>query len=67
MQVFILGQHQACCILMLAFLLDRLSVTMVMIVLFVSFMVHIYTIGYMADDPGYQRFFSYVSLFTFAC
>jgi NADH-quinone oxidoreductase subunit L len=37
-----------------------------MIVLFVSFMVHIYTIGYMADDPGYQRFFSYVSLFTFS-
>ncbi|WP_114833772.1 NADH-quinone oxidoreductase subunit L [Aquicella lusitana] len=49
-----------------AFLLDRLSATMAMIVLFVSFMVHIYTIGYMADDPGYQRFFSYVSLFTFA-
>lgn len=49
-----------------AFLLDNLSVTMVLIVLFVSFMVHIYTIGYMADDPGYQRFFSYVSLFTFA-
>jgi NADH-quinone oxidoreductase subunit L len=50
----------------IAFLLDRLSATMIMIVLFVSFMVHIYTIGYMADDPGYQRFFSYVSLFTFA-
>lgn len=50
----------------IAFLLDRLSATMVMIVLFVSFMVHIYTIGYMADDPGYMRFFSYVSLFTFA-
>lgn len=49
-----------------AFLLDRLSATMIMIVLFVSFMVHIYTIGYMADDPGYTRFFSYVSLFTFA-
>lgn len=47
-------------------LLDRLSATMVFIVTFVSFMVHIYTIGYMADDPGYQRFFSYVSLFTFA-
>ena len=50
----------------IAFLLDRLSATMIMIVLFISFMVHIYTIGYMADDPGYQRFFSYVSLFTFA-
>lgn len=49
-----------------AFLLDRLSVTMTMIVLFVSLMVHIYTIGYMAEDPGYTRFFSYVSLFTFS-
>lgn len=49
-----------------AFLLDRLSATMLIIVLFVSFMVHIYTIGYMAGDPGYTRFFSYVSLFTFA-
>jgi NADH-quinone oxidoreductase subunit L len=47
-------------------LLDRLSVTMIVIVTFVSLAVHIYTIGYMADDPGYQRFFSYVSLFTFA-
>lgn len=49
-----------------AFLVDRLSATMCFIVLFVSLMVHIYTIGYMQDDPGYQRFFSYVSLFTFA-
>jgi len=49
-----------------AFLLDRLSITMSMIVLFVSLMVHIYTVGYMADDPGYTRFFSYVSLFTFS-
>lgn len=49
-----------------AFLLDRLSASMSLIVLFVSFMVHIYTIGYMADDPGYQRFFCYVSLFTFS-
>jgi NADH-quinone oxidoreductase subunit L len=49
-----------------AFLIDRLSAVMVFIVTFVSFMVHIYTIGYMQDDPGYQRFFSYVSLFTFA-
>ncbi|MHB1949345.1 MAG: NADH-quinone oxidoreductase subunit L [Gammaproteobacteria bacterium] len=47
-------------------LIDRLSVTMTFIVLFVSLAVHIYTIGYMADDPGYQRFFSYVSLFTFS-
>lgn len=49
-----------------AFLIDRLSVTMITIVLFVSLMVHIYTVGYMAEDPGYARFFSYVSLFTFA-
>lgn len=49
-----------------AFLLDRLSATMIFVVLFISFMVHIYTIGYMADDPGYQRFFSYVALFTFS-
>src|SRR5579864_1452686 len=49
-----------------AFLIDRLSATMCMIVLFVSLAVHVYTIGYMADDPGYMRFFSYVSLFTFA-
>lgn len=49
-----------------AFLLDRLSATMLLVVLFVSLMVHIYTIGYMADDPGYQRFFCYVSLFTFS-
>ena len=49
-----------------ALLVDPLSTTMAMIVLFVSLMVHIYTIGYMADDPGYTRFFSYVSLFTFA-
>lgn len=49
-----------------AILLDHLSVTMLFIVNFVSFMVHIYTVGYMSDDPGYERFFSYVSLFTFA-
>ncbi len=49
-----------------ALLLDRLSAIMIFIVTFISFMVHIYTIGYMADDPGYERFFSYVSLFTFA-
>jgi NADH-quinone oxidoreductase subunit L len=48
------------------FLVDRLTVTMMCVVTFVSLMVHVYTIGYMADDPGYQRFFSYISLFTFA-
>ncbi|MGH8660516.1 MAG: NADH-quinone oxidoreductase subunit L [Burkholderiales bacterium] len=47
------------------FLIDRLSATMMLVVSFVSLMVHIYTIGYMAEDPGYQRFFSYISLFTF--
>ncbi len=50
----------------IAFLLDRLSVVMSVIVLFISLVVHIYTVGYMADDPGYTRFFSYVSLFTFS-
>jgi len=49
----------------IGFLIDRLSATMMLVVSFVSLMVHIYTIGYMADDPGYQRFFSYISLFTF--
>ena len=48
------------------FLIDELSATMMVVVTFVSLMVHIYTIGYMHDDPGYQRFFSYISLFTFA-
>ena len=48
------------------FLIDNLTATMMVIVTFVSLMVHIYTIGYMHDDPGYQRFFSYISLFTFA-
>src|SRR6202451_867190 len=48
------------------FLIDRLSALMMSVVTFVSLMVHIYTIGYMADDEGYQRFFSYISLFTFS-
>jgi NADH-quinone oxidoreductase subunit L len=48
------------------FLIDHLSVLMMTVVSFVSLMVHIYTIGYMADDPGYQRFFSYIALFTFS-
>ncbi len=50
----------------IGFLVDHLSVTMMVVVSFVSWMIHIYTIGYMRDDPGYQRFFSYISLFTFA-
>ncbi|CAG9933115.1 NADH-quinone oxidoreductase subunit L [Candidatus Nitrotoga arctica] len=48
------------------FLIDRLTVMMMLVVTFVSLMVHIYTIGYMVDDAGYQRFFSYISLFTFS-
>ncbi len=50
----------------IGFLIDPLSAMMMVVVTFVSLMVHIYTIGYMADDPGYQRFFSYIALFTFA-
>jgi NADH-quinone oxidoreductase subunit L len=48
------------------FLIDRLTALMITVVTFVSLCVHVYTIGYMADDPGYTRFFSYISLFTFA-
>ncbi|MCP4302271.1 MAG: NADH-quinone oxidoreductase subunit L [Gammaproteobacteria bacterium] len=48
------------------FLVDRLTALMMCVVTFVSLMVHIYTIGYMHDDPGYQRFFSYIALFTFS-
>lgn len=48
------------------FLVDKLTALMMCVVTFVSLMVHIYTIGYMHDDDGYQRFFSYISLFTFA-
>lgn len=47
-------------------LLDHLTVIMMLMVTFVSLLVHIYSMGYMKDDPGYQRFFSYVSLFTFS-
>lgn len=49
----------------LGFLIDPLTVVMLVVVNFVSLLVHIYSIGYMADDDGYQRFFSYISLFTF--
>ena len=48
------------------FLIDTLTATMMLVVTFVSLMVHIYTIGYMQEDPGYNRFFSYISLFTFS-
>jgi NADH-quinone oxidoreductase subunit L len=48
------------------FLIDHLTALMMTVVSFISFMVHIYTVGYMAKDPGYQRFFSYIALFTFS-
>ena len=48
------------------FMVDRLTAMMMVVVTFVSLLVHVYTIGYMADDDGYQRFFSYISLFTFS-
>ncbi len=50
----------------IGFLIDNLTALMMCVVTFVSLMVHIYTIGYMHDDPGYQRFFSYIALFTFS-
>src|SRR5260221_354893 len=50
----------------IGFLIDRLTALMMVVVTFVSLMVHVYTIGYMHDDPGYQRFFSYIALFTFS-
>jgi NADH-quinone oxidoreductase subunit L len=50
----------------IGFLIDKLTVLMMLVVTFVSLMVHIYTVGYMADDPGYQRFFCYTALFTFS-
>ncbi len=48
------------------FMVDRLTAMMLVVVSFVSLLVHVYTIGYMAEDDGYQRFFSYISLFTFS-
>ncbi len=50
----------------IGFLIDRLTALMMVVVSFVSLMVHVYTVGYMADDPGYQRFFAYIALFTFS-
>ena len=58
----VLGQAK----LEIGFLIDPLTALMMVVVTFVSLMVHIYTIGYMAEDPGYQRFFAYISLFTFS-
>ena len=48
------------------FLVDPLTAMMMVVVTFVSLMVHVYTIGYMSEDEGYARFFSYISLFTFS-
>ena len=50
----------------IGFMIDKLTAMMMVVVTFVSLLVHVYTIGYMAEDPGYQRFFSYISLFTFS-
>jgi NADH-quinone oxidoreductase subunit L len=50
----------------IGFLIDHLTALMMVVVTFVSLCVHVYTIGYMSDDPGYQRFFAYISLFTFS-
>ena len=50
----------------IGFLVDSLTALMMVVVTFVSLMVHIYTVGYMHGDPGYQRFFAYINLFTFA-
>src|SRR5687768_6399962 len=59
---FEVGSHVA----HVGFMVDRLTAMMMAVVTFVSLLVHVYTIGYMAEDPGYQRFFSYISLFTFS-
>ncbi len=50
----------------IGFLVDTLTATMMVVVTSVSLAVHVYTIGYMEEDEGYQRFFSYISLFTFS-
>ncbi|MFD0324413.1 NADH-quinone oxidoreductase subunit L [Lysobacter gummosus] len=59
---FQIGSYEA----HIGFMIDKLTAMMMVVVTFVSLLVHIYTIGYMADDDGYQRFFSYISLFTFS-
>ena len=50
----------------IGFLIDNLTALMMTVVTFVSLAVHVYTVGYMREDPGYQRFFAYISLFTFS-
>jgi NADH-quinone oxidoreductase subunit L len=52
--------------LQVGFQIDRLSALMMVVVTFVSLCVHVYTVGYMSDDPGFQRFFAYIALFTFS-
>jgi len=59
---FEVGQYSA----HIGFMIDKLTAMMMVVVTFVSLLVHVYTIGYMAEDDGYQRFFSYISLFTFS-
>ncbi|HSR65669.1 MAG TPA: proton-conducting transporter membrane subunit, partial [Xanthomonadaceae bacterium] len=59
---FQVGAYQA----HVGFMIDKLTAMMMVVVTFVSLLVHVYTIGYMEEDPGYQRFFSYISLFTFS-
>jgi len=59
---FQIGQFNAS----VGFMVDRLTAMMLVVVSFVSLLVHVYTIGYMSDDPGYKRFFAYISLFTFS-
>ena len=59
---FEVGQYSA----HVGFMVDKLTAMMMVVVTFVSLLVHVYTIGYMEEDPGYQRFFSYISLFTFS-
>jgi len=50
----------------IGFLIDQLTAVMLVVVTTVSFLVHVYSVGYMHDDPGYYRFFAYLSLFTFS-
>src|SRR5688572_24392696 len=59
---FAVGSHVA----HVGFMVDRLTAMMMAVVTFVSLLVHVYTIGYMGEDAGYPRFFSYISLFTFS-
>ena len=59
---FQVGGYQA----HVGFMVDKLAAMMMVVVTFVSLLVHVYTIGYMHEDDGYQRFFSYISLFTFS-